>query len=596
MNRTALIKLASQHGYDLSPKFTDEKGNPTKVLVPLDMGRTEPLAPHEVMAKPLPKYTKGKTDDVLRDSYPYSGYDWYARNGAITPVDSSKIDNSKFKQRPTSTTDLGLMNINKVIASQLGGGPIAEATANALVEYARQQRYNALSRHDKKRYDTVAAVTGKKPHAITMTVPTNFNYILTNWLTPPQGADYSQWSRDKVLKDAEGNPLLYNSTNGKPKFIEGSVMLNPSYFRKAFTRPTKKDGARKYVEMYNPVNNIFSEGYLNGSVPIVRENFPKWVTAEDDTRGAVHLNSLMSVNEDGESALGRNSLKGNRIYSIPGISLENKGWKHTPDSLLFNDYAIPAKGDENSYVHPGDDKSVADHEAIHAMNSVFPSDFSLGFKFFDDAMVHDAYVDPNNAQDVADSKDSLRAAADNLRSVDLSKSEASTLNGFLSNPNTYFETGGEGARFLVTALRGYQNHLKNVLPAQMEARGELDGLNEKERNDKIGWRIAELSHDGVNFINYLKALGLFDGVLGNWRFPVSSLGGISAREMNRALEGIDKVTEPKEKLFERIRPEDREGKDLNSYDSVSEESIKQVLPYLLQNDYSDVNPDGSVLS
>lgn len=597
MNRTALIKLASQHGYDLSIKSTDEKGNPTKVLVPLVMSRRKPLGENEVSAKPLPKYVKGKTDDLLRNAYPYSGYDRYVREGVITPLDSSKVDNSKFKQRPTSTTDIGLMNINKALASQLGGDPLAYSIANASAEYVRRNRYNALSPYDKMRYDIVAKFYGFNPHAITMTVPTNFNHILTKGLLPPQGVDSDQWNKNKVLRDEEGNPLLYNSTYGKPKFTTGSSMLHPTYFGGVFKSTPNKSDDGGYYYTYNPVDNIFSKSYLKGYIPITRENFPKWVTAEDETEGPRQLNSLISVNEKGDNALGHNSVQGKKIHHVPGISLENKGRTLTAPELYHNDYAIPDySNDKNTYVSAGDNKSTADHEAIHAMNVDMPSDFALGLNMLDDAMVKSKLADPKNEKEVAAAKDYLTKATENLKKVDISKSNDARLNGFLSHPATYFETSGEGIRFLVTALRGFQNHLKEVLPPQMEARGELDGLSEKERNDKIGWKVTELSHDGDNFINYLRELGLLNGSEASWRVPVSNLGGISGREMNRSLSGIGKVTAPKEKLFEKVRPEDKEGKDLDSYDSVSEESIRQIIPFLLHNNTKDVNPDGSVLA
>lgn len=263
--------------------------------------------------------------------------------------------------------------------------------------------------------------------------------------------------------------------------------------------------------------------------------------------------------------------------------MENRNLTKGIGKLYADDYLRYSGSDAYVRTLPMDDKSAADHEAIHIMNNPLNSDITLGYK----------RVDDNNfgvAPDYNAERDLGLAWSDYRDKVN------GRYNGFIYREPTYFNESGEGLRSLATALRGYQNHLKEVLPAQMEARGELDGLNEKERNDKIGWRIAELSHNSDNYINYLKELGLLDGISGNWRIPISNLGGISGREMNRALEGIDKVTAPKEELFKKVRPEDKEGKDLDSYDSVQEEYIRQVLPYLLHNDTKDVNPDGSVLA
>ena len=585
MNRRSLIKLASQQGYDLSTKFKDEKGNPKKGLVPLDLGRTKPLAKHEVTAKMPPK-----SHDVEKpkNKYPYSGFDYYTNTGAITPIKDHNIDSKEFKQdKNAGTLDFGLMDINKVLADQLGGGPLAEATANALAEYARQKRYNSLSSHDKRRYDTIASKTGIKPHAITMTVPSNFDYILKKNLPAPQGVDPKLWDSNKVLRKKGVRPVLYNSKNGKPTFPEGSVALNPLFFRNMFKEysPYKKlkPGEEKLEsvdEVYSPSDSVFAKNYMSGVIPISRENFSdQFLEAKDNTRGPQTLLSLLTIDDKrGTTSFGPGYIA-DSAYRIPGINLENRSLGIGSNRLYENDYLRSPEKDYYNRILYMDDKATADHEAIHAMNNQLNSDITLGYKRVDDAK-----LGVNADRDLGFALSDWRWHG------------TGDYNGFFKSEPTYFNELGEGLRSLATALRGYQNHLKEVLPAQMEARGELKGLNEKERNDKIGWRIAELSHDGDNYINYLRELGLLDGIPGNWRVPVSSLGGISGREMNRALEGIDKVTAPKEKLLELVRPEDKEGKDLESYDSVSEEYIRQVLPYLLQNDYSDVNQDGSVLA
>ena len=47
MNIGSLIKLASQYGYDLSPRLEDDKGKPVRMLVPADYNRKEPLKSYE---------------------------------------------------------------------------------------------------------------------------------------------------------------------------------------------------------------------------------------------------------------------------------------------------------------------------------------------------------------------------------------------------------------------------------------------------------------------------------------------------------------------------------------------------------------------
>ena len=139
----------------------------------------------------------------------------------------------------------------------------------------------------------------------------------------------------------------------------------------------------------------------------------------------------------------------------------------------------------------------------------------------------------------------------------------------------------------------------NVIPEQMEVRGELKGLTKKQQLDAMGKRIAELSHNGDNYLNFLSESGVGDGIPDNWKVLDNTMGGMSRREVNRAFTGLDEIMTPREELIKRLSPESLKSyfnKAPKAYREIQREYIRKVLPYLLRNDNKDVNPDGSVLA
>lgn len=615
-NSKVLVKIAAGSGYDLSQKFTDEKGNPNKVLVPLDLGRSKPLAKHEVTSKMLPEYMGNKTENLLH-KYPYSGFDAYSKEGVIEPVSSDKIDFTQLAQRPGSKMDVGLLDTNKAIAAQLGGGPLAEAVANASAEYVRQKRYNALSRHDKRRYNETYERLGVKPHAITMTVPNDLESTIVRTKPIPEDDEYGWWGRARILSDKDSStPLFYNTRNGEVNFPEGSSALVPGWGRTMFDwNDPDEDG--KITERFIPNYNLFFRNYLNGKIPIVRENIKA-----DDPEGLTGIDSpfsykgLVTANNNGYSAFSSPAptnpsediddafLSKEDSFLIPGISLSNGGLTFYQQGMSDDDYiSNGSKSNGRPYILPADDKSIVDHEAIHTFNPLHPNArLARDLTEADDAVEDINSKSWYNPIGKAKANKKLNDIIKRIGSTNYSSNQnPSSDNGFLYREDSYPSSGGTGEllRALVTSHRNYQKHLMNVLPEQMEARGELRGLTDKQRLDAIGKKIAELSHNGDNYLNFLGESGVGDGIPDNWKVLDNTVGGMSRREVNRAFTGLDEIMTPREELIKHLRPEDLQNyfkKAPNSYREVQREYIRKVLPYLLHNDTKDVNPDGSVLA
>ena len=610
VNSKALVKIAAGTGYDLSQKFTDEKGNPNKVLVPLDLKRDKPLAKHEVTAKMLPEYKGKKTDEFLNKN-PYSGFDAYSKEGVITtvPVDE-KMDFTRLAQRRDSKMDVGLLDTNKAIAAQLGGGPLAEAVANASAEYVRQQRYNALSRHDKRRYNGTAKKLGFKPHAITMTVPNNFRDTIVRTKPTPEDDEYGWWDRARILKDSESStPLFYNTRNGEVNFPEGSSMLSPGWGRTMF-QWNDPDDDDKVTEKVIPNSNSFFKNYLKGKIPIVRENITDKVIGEAfDTRTPFSADGFLYADDNGNNAFsypssGGKDIKPSGEVLVPGISVSNMGLLHDQGMLSESDYASNGShSNDTLYSIPADDKSVVDHEAIHTFNPT-PADDNMArdMRELDDAIEDLNSKSWYNPFGKAKAKKQLAYVMDKLNyPYYYTGNKPVSANGFLRNSNTYTSEGetDELIRAIVTSHRNYQKHLMNVIPEQMEARGELRGLTPKQQLDAMGKRIAELSHNGDNYLNFLDESGVGDGIPDNWKVLDNTVGGMSRREVNRAFTGLDEIMTPREELIKRLSPEvfkNYFNKAPKAYREIQREYIRKVIQYILRNDNKDVNPDGSVLA
>lgn len=613
INSKVLVKIAAGSGYDLAQKFTDEKGNPNKVLVPLDMGRTKPLAKHEVTARMLPEY-KDKDTAKLLYKYPYSGFDLYSKEGVITPIPvDGKMNFTHFAQRPNSKMDVGLLDTNKAIAAQLGGGPLAEAVANASAEYVRQKRYSALSHHDKRRYNETAKRLGIKPHAITMTVPNNFTDAIVRTKPIPEDDEYGWWGRARILQDKESStPLFYNTRNGEVSFPEGSSALVPGWGRTMFQWKNDPDDGDKIKERVIPNNNLFFRNYLNGKVPIVRENLQE---DAEDPYGIFDINSpfssagLVFAKPNGYNAVTSMHSNGHpsgyeESFLIPGIGMSNGGLMFHPHELNDNDWISNGSvRDSKAYVQPADDKSIVDHESIHAFNPLFPNELlAHDLREVDDAVENLDSKSWYNLVGKAKATKKLNELFRKIESSDYSHGHhPSADNGFPYREDNYPSTGGvsELLRSIATSHRNYQKHLMNIIPEQMEARGELKDLTKKQQLNAMGKRIAELSHNGDNYLNFLAESGVGDGIPDNWKVLDNTMGGMSRREVNRAFTGLDEIMNSRGELIKRLSPEDLKSyfnKAPKSYREIQREYIRKVLPYLLRNDNKDVNPDGSVLA
>lgn len=589
MNRTALIKIASELDYDLTPKQKDAKGNYIKRLVPTDYRRTPNPSIGEVQYKPLPDYEESKQNfnkpkpsagKLFNPSY--SGFNRLKRQGIITP-DPVGWQHARYYRGANDET--GMLNLDKARIRQLAGDnpsprdqKLAEAIVRKSAERARQARYNLLSDEGKKAYDAVAKYYGHNPHYSTIFLP---------------GSLSQSWGKQKVgfpdiLYGSEGigRPIAYDANANVPGYAPGdtSFVLDKYVFG--------KDGEiNKDILEHPHVKSV-----ANGNAMIRNTILDNPYAERFDTNGLPHsLFRFFEVPIRGRHKRNKDITKGLRL---PGINVSN-GVASTHRSLMsdddFGELDPDAIGLKKAW--PSYNLDLLDHEAKHTMNSSDMLDSAIRIQKAVGKVERDiksAKTPLNKA--ILLSEMMMREPVlkyINRRDPLMSDSYSGASNGFVKGKGGLsYVVGGRGEhQRAMSDLKGFvENYLKETLPPQMEARGELAGMTEDEQIDAISDRVVDIANNGKKFREILRnhnIIGKGGEGVPNWFIEDSVLGGTSRREAHRSIHGFWRGTPSKEQLKDYVSP----GRDQNQinnpgdrdYMPVSDKWIDEILPMIVNN-------------
>lgn len=622
MNRTALIKIASQLDYDLSPKQKDSNGNYIKRLVPTDYRRTPNPSIGEVQYKPLPDYEESKQNfnkpkpsaglsipkvvsptmagpmlagmgksigsgekskeggDGKRFNPDYSGFNRLRRQGIITP---DPIDGRRAMIYRGYNNETGMLNLDKARVRQLAGDnpsprdqKLAEAIVRKSAERARQARYNLLSDEGKKSYDAVAKYYGHNPHYSTIFLP---------------GSLSQSWGKQKVGfpnilygSNGIGNPIAYDANANVPGYAPGdSGFVLDGYVY-------DKDGGINKTVLDDPHVKSVTNGNVMVKNTITDDPYPKSVTSSI----APHSSSRFFEVPTEEGYKGAFDVA--EGLRLPGINVGNLVMPTDRKTMGLDDFGKLDPKDRKSKAWPSYNIDILDHEARHSMNT---SNFLDKFVAEKDRMKKSVQEDNEDKTSNKYKRLAKQIARDlNRKKVSdsdplLSDSYSGASNGFVRGKDgrSYVVEGKGEHHRAMSDLKGFvENYLKETLPPQMEARGELAGMTEDEQIDAISDRVVDMANNGKKFREILRnhnIIGNSGEGIPNWFIEDSVLGGTSRREAHRSINGFWKGTPSKEQLKNYVRP----GRDQNQinnpgnrdYMPVYEKWIDEILPMIVNN-------------
>lgn len=639
MNRTALIKIAAELDYDLTPKSVDAKGNPVKRLVPVDPGRDFNPSAGEVHPAPLPNFDDVKSRLSGKDFYnpADSGFNTLKRKGIITPA-PYRIDprlkqvyyyptyyEENEKHNPASRkriyddvkAEYGMLDLDKARVRQLAGNnpspydlKLAEAIVRKSAERARQERYNRLSARDKKNYDAVAKFYGFNPHYSTMSLPYSLNRL---------------WKKNNVKSPdvlyhktlGEKRPLFYDANADVPGYSPGttSFMLSDEFSR------YNEDPENKILADFESYDNLNRLGLAN---PLLRDMAQGKVytanilhknpieTKKTNERAGYHPRYVVVPKDPSEEIYFTEDARGEEKF--PTIVMSNIVSPHTAGVIESNDFPVNPEEDRSvfkGFAHYS--LPTLDHEAIHAMNRGNDYDRVMASQKYKDDVENleeiirdEGKVGPE--PDIIENMEDYFAYRDKLRKLALADPRLKPLfssdysveiddengisNGLYarSYPNPYASTDpGEHTRSLSTIKGLVENYLKETLPPQMEARGELAGMTEDEQIDAISDRVVEMANNSEKFKEILRNHNILSDKDGapDWFIEDSALGGISRDEAYRAIHGFWNATPTIHRLRQDLSDEDKELLDEESgnrdYRPVSDKWIDELLQLIVNN-------------
>ena len=612
MNIGSLIKLASQYGYDLSPRLEDDKGKPVRMLVPTDYNRKEPLKSYEFQY-PTDKYDKRIHDNPMpkvisptmagpivanmtyhenlkrqRESgiYDTNKQSWniYKKKGIVTPVKNSKkfIDNFDEVVYPGVTQkEMGMLDLHKLRVNELtdpNADPRKKKLIEAIVtkgeERARQARYNLLSGKDKEQYDAAAKHYRFNPHYATIALPNHniHEVILAGGKTSPDilyynYPDQSVGGRIPLVENedvTEGTrlPIAYNANSPMPGYRAGSA---------GFKLNGYDDGTfnEKYLE------DPFVRGSAQGKIPVIYNEIQDYKINDPKLQNNAYYPYFMSHADPSRN-----------ISNLSGINLDNASKHFIPGLDVLNDNAAGYKNVE-SRMEP-DVKSKGSglaHEARHYIGGVKrPKTLKLAIKALDDE-------DNGYGPEIEELRSKLYATEDDeeydrifkdiLSLIDASKvgkiRDKGNVDGLVLGDSHKVGVGKKGLLLPGYVIdgsnehrRAFQDlkdiaelHLADVIPSQMEARGELDGMTEEEKIDAMSDRVLDVVNDDDSLIEILRHLGIGDDFANpDWSIPEYAIGNKSPHELHRSIQGIGRGYIPKDKLRKYINDaEEREKLD-----------------------------------
>lgn len=619
VNRQVLIKIASELDYDLTPKSVDGNGNPVKRLVPTDYRRTPNPSAGEVQYKPLPDFNESKQDFVNSNGLQIpkvvsptmagammagtgqtlgskpptyfnpdrSGFNTLKRRGIITPIPSSSEDPTiidKASGSPNRKRELGMLDLDEARVRQLAGDnpspydlKLAQAIVRKSAERVRQARYNLLSEEGKKAYDAVAQYYGQNPHYSTIFLPGSLSQT---WAKQNVGFPDVVYGSEGL-----GDPIAYDANSNIPGYTQG----DSSFVLDGFVYD--KDGNINKTVLDNP----YVKGLSNGNVIIQNSltDNPYDTSGDSDSSSPYSSERFLRIPTGDESTTQSDSTEG---LVLPGINVGNLVLTEGAGNALGDDLGAWDPRDGKVRAWPSYNLDVLDHEAKHTMSRSSVLDQMIQYKAFQkkyDA-IRDQYNDLDRSARISKLLETMKEESKERENDPvLSDSYSGASNGFVKGKDgiSYVQSGRGEHQRAMTDLKGFvENYLKETLPPQMKARGELDGMTEDEQIDAISDRVLDIANDREKFKEILRNHNIIgDGESGtpNWFIEDSALGGTSRREAHRSINGFWRSTIPREQLRNYVRPgRDREQIDNpgnRDYRPVSEKWIDELLHLIVNN-------------
>lgn len=578
---------------DLSVRFTDDKGNKIKTLVPTVVYND--LFDSHLKEKP----GEGEYNYTIDND---SGYDYYKSKGIIRPFDITKRDIKRYsgvlpKDSKKYSVRGGLVNLDSVTADQLGDTPLSRAIADKHSQSVFKHRYDRLSPNEKAVVDNITRQTGRRPHFSTITLPE---------------PEYWGWVDKGILKDGD---VLYDDVHN-PVFYKNGLpdMQMPTQFALAQTNAVNSNGELKPEAMNNPM----LREYLNGNVPVMDVRFDKSLVDKFKTLFPFSADVFWPVMPEDQDNKFVN-MPPNYPSLLPGVVLTNKLFSLDPsysrEAGLTRGSGFSWPGEPPKFY--GNSKATADHEFIHTLNR------GTKREYYPAAHAHKTrneiidYIDKSKDIPKWMRKPILHSIlmhpSKQVKDFDRYnnyKGDAGA--GFIDHDKDYGSTGrGEHTRVLGMNKRFVLKHLENVLPGYMEAKGLLKGMTDAQKLDAISDKAVEMANDSKVYRSIMRQFGLNDfndrtDGLGYYReykrppfrFPDNLRGNIHPVEVHRALESFDKMLKSKNELRMYL-PKDQQklfDDDPDSYNLLYEKYLDKILPLIGNNSRNNVNPDGSVLA
>lgn len=590
-------------GYNLDLDFSDKPGN--RFLVPTDLlsgGGESPIQPNEFRYKNEDQARYSKADLTFTGNE-NNAFDYYSKLGYLSPYKFSDknikflaekgiipADKDKYKLRG------GLVDLDSVTANQLGDDPLGKAIAKRLSETTYQNRYNLLRPNDKLNVDNITKQLGYHPHYSTISLPEPM---------------YWGWKDKDALK---GNNVLY--ANSKlPNSVFMGMLVNdenkktpmaydtyanlpnvqmPTDFYLTGTNALDITGRLRKDSLSNP---LLMEN-LKGKMPIMDVQLADQLR-NDQTAGSFSTRRFLPFMKSDEGYNIDRLKKEYRPAASPGVFLLNNMVEQPSESAVFNDMlkANPKDAGRSNlkYRFVGNDKGTADHELMHTLNSDHSRELDYELSNLDKAK-HTAYYlhkkAPKLFKKQVDSllnSDALTSFIKNKENKIKRLSDMTGRNGAgFFVPESYFSMGqGERTRGLAMNKRLVLNHLKDVLPSQMEARGLLKGMSDPEKLDAIADKAVSMANNPLIFD---KVMG---DIIGRGRVPEKILGNLDPLEVHRAVEGYRKSADDAEFFNKFDRPtENYLRSNLFRFAPLREKYLEQMLPLIGKNDSNT----GSVLA
>lgn len=559
------------------------------------------------------RFTSTNVDDYRKRgefTFDLSGkdnaFDYYSNLGYINPLQlsdahkKSLVSSGIDLNRPDrSKTRSGIIDLDSVTAHQLGDTPVAKAIAKRLSEVTYQNRYNLLKGEDKKIVDNITKQTGQHPHYSTITLPEPM---------------YRGWKNTGALKDGDvlyansnmpnamtnGGALVYTEDRQTPMLYDTKAGLPdinmPTEFSLSRTNALDADGRLNQEALNNPM----LKGYLNGRVPIVDNQLADQANIGQVGLGSFSTPRLLPLMQENNSADVNELARTSNAASIPGISLVSSIVPVDNGIMAaFSDLARGTMSDmrraKPKLALKSNSKGTADHEHMHTLNhgsaraaiDAMEKLHSLenGLK----ALKKNNKVDfiPSNMRNIIGK--SVGSYVKNLNDKASKALDDSGRNGAgFIDPFSYTSVGGqEHTRALATAKRLVLNHLANVLPAQMEAKGLFNGLSDQDRLDMIADKAVSMANNPLVFRHIMSRFGSGDGHRTPLHVPENVMGTLDPFEVTRALEGLDKTMRGSSDFTEYMNPEDAEkyyNDGQRDYRPVSDKYLEQILPLIGRSD------------